>query len=60
VKEGLDRMTALKIAAKTVIGAGQLIFQNGTHPGSAKDAVTSPGGATIEGSTSFSALVHLF
>jgi pyrroline-5-carboxylate reductase len=49
VHEGLDRETALKLAAQTVIGAGKLVLDTRTHPGALKDMVTSPAGTTIHG-----------
>jgi len=49
VHEGLDRDTALILAAQTVLGAGKLVLETATHPGVLKDLVTSPGGTTIAG-----------
>lgn len=46
---GLSRDAALRFAAKTVKGASEMVLETGTHPGALKDAVTSPGGTTIEG-----------
>ena len=49
VRCGMSRAQALRYAAKAVEGAAALCGQSGTHPGALKDAVTSPGGSTIEG-----------
>ena len=40
---------ALLYAAQTLLGAGKLALETGLHPGALKDAVTSPGGTTIQG-----------
>ncbi len=46
---GIKRDDALKIAAGTVMGSGELCLKTGLHPGVLKDQVCSPGGTTIAG-----------
>ncbi|HJH32708.1 MAG TPA: pyrroline-5-carboxylate reductase [Methanosarcinaceae archaeon] len=49
VYEGLDRHSALTLAAQTVLGAAKMVIETNTHPGELKDMVTSPAGTTIRG-----------
>ncbi len=49
VLEGLDRQSALTLAAQTVLGAAKMVLETGKHPAELKDMVTSPGGTTIRG-----------
>ncbi len=49
VYEGLDRQSALTLAAQTVLGAAKMVLDTKKHPGVLKDMVTSPAGTTIRG-----------
>jgi len=46
VRQGLDRQTSYQLAAQTMVGAGRMVLNTGSHPGVLKDEVTSPGGST--------------
>ncbi len=43
---GLPRPLALRLAAATVAGAGEMVRQTGRHPALLREDVTSPGGTT--------------
>jgi pyrroline-5-carboxylate reductase len=46
---GLPRAAAMEYAAQMMLGTAKLALESGKHPGAMKDAVCSPGGATIQG-----------
>ncbi|MBY0563457.1 MAG: pyrroline-5-carboxylate reductase [Hyphomonadaceae bacterium] len=45
-QEGLDRDTAMRLASRTVAGAGALMLETGETPGALRKQVMSPGGTT--------------
>lgn len=49
VKHGLNRYQAYRMIGQLLIGSGKMVLETDQHPGQLKDAVTSPGGTTIEG-----------
>ena len=49
VEMGLDRDTALLLAAQTVFGAAKMVLDTEEHPAILKNKVTSPGGTTSAG-----------
>ncbi len=49
VKMGLPRDIATTLATQTVLGSAKMVLETGQHPAQLKDAVTSPGGTTIDG-----------
>ena len=46
---GLPKEKALMLAAKTVIGAAEMVIKSDEHPAKLRDQVASPGGTTIAG-----------
>lgn len=49
VRIGLPRALAIRAAAQTLLGAGLMAVNTGSHPAVLRDQVTSPGGTTIAG-----------
>jgi pyrroline-5-carboxylate reductase len=49
VKVGLSRDVATQLAAQTAFGSAKMVLETGYHPALLKDAVTTPGGCTIDG-----------
>ncbi len=49
VELGCSASQASEIVARTMIGAGELLLRNGTHPEQEIDRVTTAGGITIRG-----------
>ncbi len=45
-QEGLDKDTAMRLASRTVAGAGALMLETGETPDVLRKQVTSPGGTT--------------
>ena len=45
-QEGLDKETAMRLASRTVAGAGALMLETGETAGELRKQVTSPGGTT--------------
>ncbi len=45
-QEGLDKEIAMRLASRTVAGAGALMLETGEPPGALRKQVTSPGGTT--------------
>lgn len=49
VKHGIPRAKAYPIVSQMILGTAALQLKSGAHPAAMKDAVCSPGGATIKG-----------
>lgn len=49
VRLGLKRPLAERLVVQTVIGAGTMLRETGTHPAVARNNVCSPGGTTAQG-----------
>lgn len=49
VKHGIPRADAYRIVSQMMLGTAKLQLETGEHPAAMKDAVCSPGGATIRG-----------
>lgn len=47
VFNGIDRNTALTLAAQAVYGSAKMVLETGMHPAELKDMVCSPNGTTI-------------
>ena len=48
VRDGFPRAIAYEMAAKSLLGAAQMVLDSSLHPAVLKDNVCSPGGTTIE------------
>ena len=48
VRMGLPRELAKKLTTQTLSGASKMVLETGMHPALLKDAVTTPGGVTVD------------
>lgn len=48
VRMGLPRELAKKLTTQTLLGASKMVLETGMHPALLKDAVTTPGGVTVD------------
>lgn len=49
VHQGMERETAYKFAAQTVLGSAKMVLDSGLHIGKLRDMLMTPAGTTIEG-----------
>jgi pyrroline-5-carboxylate reductase len=49
VTVGISREKSTLLAAQTMMGAAQMVLEQGRHPAALKDEVTTPAGCTIDG-----------
>jgi pyrroline-5-carboxylate reductase len=49
VSVGMPHELAAELAARTVVGAAEMVLQTGDTPAVLRDRVTSPGGTTLAG-----------
>lgn len=49
VMMGLPRAVVIRLAARTLLGAAEMVLTSGAHPAALKDEVTTPAGCTIAG-----------
>ena len=42
VRQGLDRQTSYQLAAQTMVGAGRMVLNTGSHPGVLKVSIKVP------------------
>ncbi|MBR2189985.1 MAG: pyrroline-5-carboxylate reductase [Eubacterium sp.] len=49
VHQGMERRTAYRFAAQTVLGSAKMVLDSGLHIGELRDMLMTPAGTTIEG-----------